>query len=261
MDERLISQIEDLGLSNKEARVYVANLMLGPSGVQQIAELSGIKRVTTCVILESLASIGLVSQTLKARKTLFVAESPENLNRLLDSREKSLVDQRNQLEEIMPDLVAIKNLPTDAPTVKFYEGIEAIRSMNATFFEQFKKEGVKQTYGISDLDQLRNIFPDIEKRAGNPERIRAKIKSKFIYTSSRGNVMSGNDEEAGRESRYIPRDLYAFNCDISIAGDYVLLVSLTARNPIGVAIKSNAIADGMKMVFDLAWKAASKYPQ
>lgn len=73
--------------------------------------------------------------------------------------------------------------------------------------------------------------------------------------------MSGNDKEAGRESRYIPRDLYAFNCDISIAGDYVLLVSLTARNPIGVAIRSNAIADGMKMVFDLAWKAASKYPQ
>lgn len=261
MDDRLISQIEDLGLSNKEARVYVANLMLGPSGVQQIAELSGIKRVTTYVILESLVSMGLVSQTIKARKTLFNAESPENLKRLLDSREKSLKEQRQQLLEIMPDLNALKNLPTDAPMVKFYEGIEAIRSINTTFFEQFKREGVKKTYGISDLDQLRHIFPDIEERAGNPERIKARINSKFIYTSSRGPVMAGNDIEAGRESKYIPRDLYSFNCDISIAGDYVLLVSLTTKNPIGVVIKSVAIADGMKMVFDLAWKAASKYPQ
>jgi sugar-specific transcriptional regulator TrmB len=51
MNEELIGQIEELGLSNKEARVYVANLMLGPAGVQQIADASGIKRVTTYVIL------------------------------------------------------------------------------------------------------------------------------------------------------------------------------------------------------------------
>lgn len=261
MDDRLVRHIEEIGLSNKEARVYLANLMLGPSGVQHIAELSGIKRVTTYVILESLVSIGLVSQSLKARKTLFNAESPENLKRLLEGREKALAEQRLQLNEIMPDLNALKNLPTDAPTVKFYEGIEAIRSMNTTFFEQFKKEGVGMTYGISDLDQLRHIFPDIEERSGNPERIKAKIKSKFIYTSSKGPVMAENDIEAGRESRFIPRDKYSFNCDISIAGDYVLLVSLTTKNPIGVVIKSVAIADGMKMVFELAWEAASNHPQ
>lgn len=261
MDERLISQIEDLGLSNKEARVYVANLMLGPSGVQQIAELSGIKRVTTYVILESLVSMGLVSQAVKARKTLFNAESPENLKRLIDNREKSLKDQRMQLEEIMPELVAIKGLPKDAPVIKFYEGIESIRSINTDFFKDIKAKGIDSTYGISDLDQLKKVLPDIEEKGGNPARLQAKVKSKFIYTSSKGPIMSDTDKLANRQSKYIPRELYKFNCDISIAGEYVVLIALDTHNPIGVLIKSHSIADGMRNVFDLAWKAAERYPQ
>lgn len=261
MDERLISQIEELGLSNKEARVYTANLILGPSGVQQISELSGIKRVTTYVILESLVGMGLASQAVKAKKTLFNAESPENLKRLLDTREKQIKDQRIQLEDILPELISIKGLPKDAPLIKFYEGIEAIRSINTDFFKELGASGVKQTYGISDLDQLKKILPTIEDEGGNKSRIEAKIKSKFIYTSSKGPIMKESDKTALRESVYIPRQEYKFNCDISIAGDYVVLIALSSQNPIGVLIKSSAIAEGMKNVFELAWKAAEKYPQ
>lgn len=259
MEESLIRRIEELGLSNKEVRIYVSTLMLGPSSVQQIADHSGIKRVTAYVILESLAALGLVSQSIKAKKTLFVAESPENLSRLLDNREKSIHEQRDQLKEILPELLSLKNLPKDAPVIKFYEGIEGIRSINQTTFDQIKKEGVNETYGISDLDQLTKVFPDIEQTGANPSRLRAKIKSKFIYTSSKGHIMDSFDKAVNRSSRFIPRDIYSFNCDISIAGDYVILISLSSENPIGVVIKSASIAHGMKNVFNLAWKAAENY--
>src|SRR4051812_25054594 len=83
MNDELIASIEDLGLSQKEARVYLANLMLGPATVQKIADQSGIKRVTTYVILESLNNLGLVSQSTKGKKTYFVAEEPSHLRRLL----------------------------------------------------------------------------------------------------------------------------------------------------------------------------------
>src|SRR5947209_5718152 len=130
MDDQLISQVEELGLSNKESRVYVANLMLGAAGVQQIADASGIKRVTTYVILESLVSLGLVSQTTKAKKTLFNAESPENLRRLLDKKEQSIKEQKHQLEELLPQLGKLSTLPKDVPSVKFYDGAESIQTIN-----------------------------------------------------------------------------------------------------------------------------------
>lgn len=259
MNEELISQIEDLGLSNKEARVYVANLILGPAGVQQIADTSGIKRVTTYVILESLVNLGLVSQTTKAKKTLFNAESPENLQRLLDKKEESLKDQKQQLKELLPELDSLKTLPKDTPHVKFYDGVEGIKTINQMFFTELKKSGITESYGISNLDDLSKYLPEIEDRRGNPARLEAGIKSKFIYTSQKGAIMKESDKEKNRESRYLPPEKFNFSCDLSIAGKYLALLSTSGSQPIGVVIESLPIASGMKSIFDLAWEASEKY--
>lgn len=259
MNEELIAQIEELGLSNKEARVYVASLMLGPSGVQQIADTSGIKRVTTYVILESLISLGLISQTSKAKKTLFNAESPDNLRRIIDRKEQAIKEQKHQLAELLPRLNSLKTLPKDAPTVKFYDGVEGIRAINQVFFSELGKLGVTQSYGISNLDDLANFMPEIESGRGNPARLQAGIRSKFIYTSKKGAIMKDTDKKKNRESRYLPSDKFHFSCDISIAGKYTALLSLSGQNPIGVVIESTAIANGLIEVFNLAWEGAQKH--
>src|SRR3954466_8633839 len=110
-NEQLISHIEDLGLSNKEGRVYVACLSIGPSPVQRIADESGIKRVTTYVILESLVGLGLVSQSIKGKKTYFIAEDPINLERLIDRRAQELKEQKQNFDVILPELQGLKTQP------------------------------------------------------------------------------------------------------------------------------------------------------
>ena len=54
-------KLQELGLSEKEARVYLALFELGPSVVSGLAKKAGINRSTTYVILETLAKRGLVS--------------------------------------------------------------------------------------------------------------------------------------------------------------------------------------------------------
>jgi sugar-specific transcriptional regulator TrmB len=114
-DQLLISHVEELGLSNKEARVYLASLGLGPASVQKIADEAGIKRVTTYVILESLVGLGLVSQTVKGKKTYFVAEDPVNLERLIERRRQELKEQKQNFDHILPELQNLKMQPKDSP--------------------------------------------------------------------------------------------------------------------------------------------------
>ncbi len=258
MNQEIVSQIEDLGLSNKEARVYVANLMLGPASVQQIADYAEIKRVTVYVILESLISLGLVSQTMRGKKTLFIAEDPSNLRRLLEKREQELQDQKSSFEQVLPELQGLKTLPEDAPGVKFYEGTDGIKSLFANFYNTNLAEGTV-VYGISNLDQLHAFFPEIEEMNANPDRIRRGVRSKYLYTTERGPIYRQGDALRNRESRYVPPEHYPISGECNIVDDYVILLSLTGKKPIGISIQSREIAAGMMAIFSMAWDRAGEF--
>lgn len=261
MNEELISSIEDLGLSQKEARVYVASLMLGAATVQRIAEQASIKRVTAYVILESLANLGLVSQTVKGKKTFFTAEDPTSLKRLLDKKEQQLAEQKKGFEVVLPEISKLKALPKDVPSVKFYDSTEGIKSIINTFFTSNNQGEGTTIYGISNLDQVYAFFPEIKKTAGNPSRTRAGLASKILYSSQEGPILKKTDREMNRESRFVPSDKYPLNGDMTIIGNNIVLLSLAGSKPIGVTIQSRELAKGMLSTFNLAWEAAAKYPE
>jgi sugar-specific transcriptional regulator TrmB len=259
MDAQLISNIEELGLSNKEARIYVASLMLGPSGVQAIADYSGIKRVTTYVILESLVSLGLVSQSVKGKKTLFIAEDPTNLRRLLDKREQEVKEQKQGFETILPDLLSLKSLPKESTNMKFFEGVEGIKTIMETYLSKENMSSAKFIYGFSNLDDVFHYFPDIKAARANPRRMSENIRSRFIYTTVDGPIMREGDKAANRDSRFLPIEKFPMAGDFTVLGDMIVMLSLTGDHPLGVMIKSDVLAKGMRVVFDAAWEAAEKY--
>lgn len=257
MNDELIASIEDLGLSQKEARVYLANLMLGAATVQKIADQSGIKRVTTYVILESLNNLGLVSQSTKGKKTYFVAEEPSQLRRLLQKKEQAIKDQQKHFDAILPELNQLKTIPTDSPNVRFYDTAEGIKAITASFLESNKNVG--ELYGMSNIDQLFGFFPEFSAASGNPERTKVGIRSKFIYTSERGPVLKDSDKERNRESRFVPIDKYPLTGDVTIVGDNIVMLSLVGNKPIGITINSAELSKSLKAIFDLAWESASGY--
>lgn len=89
-----IQELKHLGLKDKEAAVYVAALQLGPSPVQVIARKAKVVRATTYVILEDLLKKGLVTSYKEEKKTLFSAEPPRQLMRLIEIEEEQLQDKK-----------------------------------------------------------------------------------------------------------------------------------------------------------------------
>lgn len=258
MDEQLIGNVEDLGLSNKEAKVYVAALMLGPSPVQKIADFASVKRVTAYVILEALVNLGLVSQSVKGKKTFFVAEEPENLRRLLAKKEQALDEQKHGFENIMPQLKALKGVPQETPSIQFYDSPEGIRSLFNSFYGAHKLD-TDTVYGVSNLDQLHAFFPELMHTQANPDRVKHKLKSRFLYTTERGPIYKDTDKDTMRESRWVPPDKVMLNGDINIIGNHIILLSLTGNRPLGVTINSIELSKGMQALFELAWAAAEEY--
>src|SRR4051812_11252942 len=93
--------LEQIGLTSKQALVYLALLELGSASVQSIAQKAGLKRPTTYLILDELQQKGVVS-LVPQKKSLFTAESPERL--LSDIHRKEEVFKR-----FLPELLALHN--------------------------------------------------------------------------------------------------------------------------------------------------------
>ena len=259
-EQQLISHIEEIGLSNKEAKVYVACLKTGPSPVQRIADQADIKRVTTYVILESLVGLGLVSQSIKGKKTYFIAEEPSNLSRLLEKRELELKEQQINFEQVLPELLNLKSIPKESPDVKYYDSADGIRTLYSSFYRD-NHSNAREVFEIANADNVHAYFKDLGKGGANSDRVLHGVRSHFLYTSDRGPIYADSDAASNRESRFIEPNRFPISGNVSILGDKVVILSLSGSRPIGIAINSHEIADTMKAVFDLAWVAAKSINQ
>lgn len=150
-NNKLTDLLLNLGLSENEALVYLANLSLGPSTILKIAQSAGVKRTTVYSVMESLKQLGLARLDIRGFKQLYVAESPERLESMLSLR-------REELGKSLPELMALYNLKGGESFVRYYEGIEACK----TVYENIIKEA---KYGddllvVSDQETWYNQDPE-----------------------------------------------------------------------------------------------------
>ena len=64
-------ELMEIGLNEKEVKVYLASLELGQSAVQAIANKSGVNRATTYFVIEGLTTKGLISSFHQGKKQFF----------------------------------------------------------------------------------------------------------------------------------------------------------------------------------------------
>ena len=151
----MISELKNLGLSENEAKVYLAMLNIGPSSVVEIAKKAEINRPTTYVQIESLKKKGLVSSHIKGKKQIFIAESPEHLESVVEDEMHKIAYKKDILSEVIPELLNLYNSASDRPQVRFFEGREGLLRMQ----EIVLKSGEKEVVGITPLDDILALFP------------------------------------------------------------------------------------------------------
>lgn len=249
----LEKELTKLGLSDKEARVYLAALQLGKSPVQEIAHQAGVNRATTYVIIDSLRKKGLMSTTEQNEKIYFVAESPSNLLGILRLQEREIKEKEKKITELLPELLSLYSLTGNKPKVKFYEGIEGLYAVQ----EEYLKSKDKQIYNISCFDNFLQVMPEVGNEY-TPRRIKKGIRSKLIYVTKEGpNKRFSSNKQELRESKFISPELFPFKSDITIFDNKISIESYEG-GIISVLIEHQSIADSLKAIFEFIWNKAEE---
>jgi len=239
-----------IGLSEKEAGVYLALLELGRAKVSDISRKAGMNRTTGYDILDSLVGKGLVHISGKEPKQEYLAESPDALIELLkkEVREKEQMFQKAQT--LAPQLLSMQKTE-NRPQVKFYEGTEGLRHVYEDTLTS--QETIRAYASVDDVQgTLTGYFPAYyQRRAGKGISIRAI----FPDTPVSRERETHNAEEA-RDSSLVPADRFDFHPEINIYDNKVMIASW--REKLGIIIESAEIADAMKKIFELAWAEAKR---
>lgn len=232
--------LEQLGLKDKKAEVYLAALELGSATVIEISKKAGIKRTTCYDILVDLIKMGLISETSKGKKRLFIGEDPEKILNDLEGKEKLF-------SEILPQLKSIYNIKGVKPKIRFYEGKEGLKEV---YVDTLKYAGEILAFASEDVVRVLGeewAIDYLKKRVKKGVHVRAVLpKTEYISKAVQ------KDRELLRMSKFINPEKYPFSIEINIYG-HKKVALMSSREQMGIIIEGDEIYKTMKFIFELAW--------
>jgi len=247
----LENDLQKIGLTEKEAKVYLASLELGESSVQKIAQKSKVNRATTYVILEQLMEKGVISEVEKGKKRFFVASGPYALKHVIRHQAEVIENKKEKLEKLFPKLKKVHNVLPNRAVVRYYEGKEALQSIRQLFLESKSKE----LHAFYSEEEIMNVFDSKDREKYSKKREEKGIKYTAIFNPSDEPGNRGAIKKEFTKLVAVDKKDYHFPCDITVFDDHVS-ISILSGLPSGILIESASIAETFRSIFKLAYEAA-----
>ncbi len=251
--------LQKIGLSDKDAEVYLACLELGTQPASVVAKKAGLKRPTTYLILEGLMKRGLVSEYTGSNVKYFTAVQPEFLLNYVEKRRRELSSHQHELEQYLPQFNSLSNPYSLSPKVRFFEGVEGLeRVMDDTLTSKtpilcyssmdswFAREDTKQY--IIRYAKRRVVDKKIPLRGINLD---TPLTRRYIETDYPA------EDEKYSDFRFFPKEIKDLSNEINIYDNKVAIVSLGKYELLGVIIESKEIANSQRAIFETAWMSST----
>lgn len=242
--------LQDVGLTETEAKIYLASLELGETSVSRIARQSSIKRTTVYLSLENLMQRGLMSAIKKNSKTHYFAEDPRNLERLME-------EKKQKVSNLIPQLLSFTNLIDKKPTIRYFEGTEGIKEVlndALNYPDQEVCTWYSETY-ISDFSA--SFFSDYYVPARKAKKISVRAilpDNEFMWKLSESN------EHSLRRTRFFSPEVYKVSVEIMIYGSNKLSI-MAFKEKFALIIESQKIFESFRGIFETMWQFASDKPK
>lgn len=242
--ESLQKKLAQSGLSSHEASVYMAMLELGPTTILKLSRQSGVKRTTIYHVIESLKGKGLVSMEERGFKRYPVAESPSRLERMLD-------EQKNALKSFFPELEALYSLRGNDSIIRYYSGVEAMRSAYDGLLQDLRNGD--DYYVIGDPDRWSQFDKEYFK-SFIERRLKIDLKAKVALVPSASALAYKKTERNYREEVRIFPEGTTIDANMTIVPGKIVIHPLT--HPITtIVIETGAVVRMQKNLFEVIWRS------
>jgi HTH-type transcriptional regulator, sugar sensing transcriptional regulator len=237
--------LKSIGLTDKEAKTYIAILELGSSTIKPISLRAGIKRTSIYNFIDHLVALGLITQAEIRGRTHYQALSPTRLIELQKERTKAL-------ESSLPEFLSVFNDQINKPKISYFEGSEQIKNIGQEVLNCHKE--VCYLWPGPELTQItggEKFWNDI-----NDIRVNNGVYSRLIRFNGKDPLWekSASGLEYLRETRWSPQK-YEDEVDVGIgiydSGKVGIFGS--RDEAFGILIESQSYAKTMKMLFELLW--------
>lgn len=246
----MLKELQELGLAEKESKVYLAALEIGRATADQLAKHASIVRPTTYVQIKSLMEKGLMSTYEEGKKTYFIPESPSSLERVLLKQQEEMRTKQDVLKKLLPELSRQFESAGERPVVRFFEGKEGIKTMRE--LSLYTKE--KKHLIIYSFEALSGLFSLQEREEYSKKRIEQGISIKFVISTKKDDFKIENPLTEGIA---VPTERLPIDTDMRVFDDK-LAIALFKGKPFGVLIESAGVANSFRATFNLLWEELSK---
>ncbi|MFN8390202.1 MAG: helix-turn-helix domain-containing protein [Bdellovibrionota bacterium] len=244
------------GLTDVEAEVYQSALALGSRQASVIAQKAGLKRGHAYNVLQSLMQKGIVQEFVKNGVKQFTCSPPSSLLSIAENRERELKKQKDQLEQILPELESLRNPLASQPKVRFYQGFEGIKEI----FDDMLREENKEIHAIVDLQFT---WSAVGKEGVEYVKtfIRRREERNIVWNaicvfSPESDKLLKTRPSALRKMKRI--ESMPCPAEVSIYGNKVAFTS-TYKEMIGVVVENEPIAETIRNIFLQLWKTLPDY--
>jgi len=243
-----------LGLSDSEVTVYLA-MVSGARTARDLVKATGLKRPTVYYALSCLEKRGLTSKTGMAGDKSFSLEPVEKLAVIAKEKALEISKLQNNIDEMIPALVATSSPTNQKPTVAFYEGVDAVRNAIMEMLYCKNKR-------INSVAPKQNFFWDIGQDFVElfiEERIKRNIKTKNLWEAPISNKLINQYYKGLSDVRILPEVMHGkFKTSIFLYDNKTLYVS-SKNNSYCVLITSKEHTDTMQAWFDGLWSVSKPH--
>lgn len=239
-----------IGIPKKAAHVYLSALQSGAVTMTDLARITGIKRPSVYLMIDTLIARGLITTERRGRKTYYRSEHPQRILQTLRSRTR-------EMERVIPELEAMYYDPRGRPRVTVTEGLPSVLAVYEDMYAAMGRSG--EILFFTDIGSLEVHLPDaidafIERLRTLPASYRLRELDRESPEAHAYVRRLHTVKGAHHHIRLLDPSLFPFeHTDTLIFENKTALFSFK-KEIFTVVIESQQIADTHRALFDAAWE-------
>ena len=256
------SDLQQLGLSDYEAKIYTALLEQSPASATHVAKICNLSRSSVYTVLAALSAKGLVGTTYKNNVKQFIVSDIDALEQMLLSEKRNVDERLKKFSELKIQLTNKTQQEKNIPQTIFFEGQEGLKKI---YLSMMRKAAPNTTLLLIRDEfvwqpEWKFIFESPWHDRIKKIKIEKNITTKLLINKSpiEKKHLPLYQSKKKLVYNFLPQTSLISQFALYIIGDMCSILSIEQGNLAGVHIINQRIADNFKNLFEGLWKNSTQ---